>query len=723
MLPIFRAHCITCHSEDRASGGLDLSTYAATVEGGNSDDLIISGAGRESNLLKRIRGEGGKPQMPMGFAPISAEKIATIEEWINQGAQPGSGEEFVHWSYAIPERPSIPKVSDPDWVQTPIDAFILARLDAEGLKPSPRASDEKLVRRASLDVTGLPPSLAQIEGYASMEDLSAELLASPHYGERQAVVWLDLARYADTNGYEKDRSRVMWPYRDWVIDAYNQNMPFDEFTVEQLAGDMLPQPTQDQLIATGFHRNTMHNEEGGVDPEEQRWLTIVDRVATTGQVWLGTTLGCAQCHDHKYDPISNDEYFAFFAYFDNSEEPALSLTDPEDQPKLAELRSKAASLTEALKDQELAEDHRKKLQEDLNKTNGEINSLIYTALIFKEKAGQPKTMARDGGTFLAPTHEVYAGVPEVLPPMEESLPNNRLGLAQWLVSETNPLTARVIVNRIWEQYFGFGIVKTSEDFGSQSSGPSHPELLDWLAVEFMESGWDQKHIHQLILNSAVYQQSSRVTSELLAKDPENRLLARGPRFRLDAEFIRDNALRIGGLLSDEIGGPSVYPPQPDGIWDSPYSGERWIESSGENRYRRGLYTFWKRTATYPAFLTFDATSRESCTIRRIRTNTPLQALVIMNDPVYMEAAQGLAQRMLKLEGSVEERVAYGFQLCTARKPSEKEAKTLTDYIARQQIEFAGKPAEAQKLAPRVDQAAWVMAASVLLNLDETITKD
>jgi hypothetical protein len=618
-----------------------------------------------------------------------------------------------HWAYVKPVRPALPKVNHSRWPRNPIDAFILARLEKEKLKPSPEADRVTLIRRLSLDLTGLPPTIAEVDAFAAdrskdaYEKLADRLLASPHFGERWARLWLDLARYADSHGYEKDPPRSIWPYRDWVINAFNRNLPFDQFTVEQIAGDMLPDATLDQKIASGFNRNTMINTEGGVDAEQSRVETIVDRVNTTATVWLGSTLACAQCHSHKYDPFTLNEYYQFFAFFNNADEPQL------DVPSAAQRARQKPSSGDA--------------------AGQEIKKDIPTTLVMQERAEPRETHVLTRGNFLAPAEKVSPGVPAILPPLPKGQAANRLTLARWLVSPDNPLTARVTVNRFWEQIFGRGLVETVEDFGTQGQRPTHPELLDWLATEFIRQNWDMKAMLRLIVTSATYRQSSRSTPALLERDPCNRLYAHGPRFRVAAEEVRDIALQASGLLSPKIGGPSVFPYQPDGIWTQLYSSDQWVTSTGEDKYRRGLYTFWRRTSTYPAFISFDAPSRELICPRRQRSNTPLQALTTLNDPSFVEAAQALARRVMReSKGNARADAAYAFRLCVARSPRPEESKRLVALYEQELAQFKQDPPAAQKMAGDLGQppdgvslerlAAWTVVANVLLNLDETITK-
>jgi mono/diheme cytochrome c family protein len=1042
--PIFANHCFQCHSAKKASGQLRLDTKTLAMKGGISGAAIIPGNSKESLLLRRVFGTGGEARMPMAGPPLKPGQIDLIRRWIDLGANwPGDEpDEQIkkHWAYVKPVRPKPPEVKNKNWVRNPIDSFILARLEKEKLISSAEADRVTLLRRVYLDLIGLPPSPQEVDDFLAdrspeaYEKVVDRLLASPHFGERWARPWLDLARYADSHGYEKDRPRTMWKYRDWVIDAINKDMPFDQFTIEQLAGDMLPKPSNDQLIATGFHRNTMLNQEGGVDDEEARWETIIDRVNTTVTVWLGSTIACAQCHNHKYDPFSQKEYYKLFAFFDSHQynllvmpgsegwviEPELELPTPEQAEKRKEMQAEIKSLEAKLKTpspefdaarakwlddlrsepgrwialdpvefkseegtklEKLADksllatgDHpvketysitallppssprltalrlevmaderlphggpgrdpygnfvlsgievfagsnrvalanaaandsigrpdlkqlfsnnqqaarsgwmidatrdEKRLtreiiftfaepispKEGMNLTiklnqvgrvvaqglgkvrlsvtgsdNPELivslpvkfrpllelsadklsqkqvqalsdqflqttpmlkrerdrlrelrtgieNLGIVKAQIIREKPSfeRPSTELRERGNYMTRGERVYAATPAVLHPWPEDAPYNRLGLAKWLVAKENPLTARVMVNRYWELIFGRGIVETSEDFGAQSPPPTHPELLDWLAVEFMQptweeresgrarereserareresgrvgelaesslspappiprspalSGWSMKKLIRLIVTSATYRQASAVKPALLERDPYNRLLARGPRFRLEAEMIRDSALAASGLLSRKIGGLPVYPRQPEGIWMNPYDGNsiKWTTSKGEDLYRRSLYTFIRRTAPYPMMTTFDATSREYCTVRRVRTNTPLQALNLLNDEAVFEMARALARRMMaESSGGVAERLTYGFRLCLARKPGEKEIMRLAE-LYRQQLEIYRHDTEgAQKIARGIvaedgkgdpaEIAAWTMVANVLLNLDEMLTKE
>ena len=968
------------------------------LRGGESGKCIVPGRGKESLLIQRVLGLGAPPEerMPLKAHPLSASQIDLLQTWIDQGATwpetlvPADIKAETHWAYQKPIRKAPPQVKDTKRIVNPIDQFILARLEKEGLAFSPEAPREILLRRMSLDTTGLPPSVREVDEFVSDKSPNAyekaveRLLESPHYGERWALPWLDLARYADTQGYEKDNRRQIWKYRDWVINALNQDMPYSQFTVEQIAGDLIPNATIDQKIATGFHRNTMRNEEGGVDRDEARWETIIDRVNTTASVWLGTTLACAQCHNHKYDPFTQNDYYRMFAFFENSDEPTLVAPTLEQQAKVQALendidgverilktqtavltdgqvkweaeniqtrvdwkllapesyRSQSGSLLslqddgsllaggslpardtyivtaktdlksitafrlEVLPDGSLpnlgpgraahgnfvltdfavkriaeteggtgktisqialgrasadfsqeewpvagaidertesgwaiaeeysqphyaifetsralksegpstltfalaqhslwpkhligrfrlwatgaknpdgtpgipeniceilsipADEREDKARADiasfyrsiapeLQETREHLAQLqkllqqkkdeFATTLVMQERAtADPlSTHVRIRGGYLNQGEKVFAAVPSILHPLRPEEPANRLGLAHWLVDPENPLTARVAMNRLWEQYFGHGIVETSEDFGTQGERPVHPELLDWLATEFVRQGWSLKAMHRLILNSAAYRQSSDTSPALLEKDPYNRLLGRGPRFRLPAELLRDAALAISGQLSPAIGGPSVFPLQPEGIWSMPYNNDKWTPSTGESSHRRGLYTFWRRTSPYPAFTTFDAPSREFCCVRRPLTNTPLQAMTALNDPAHFELARALALRIFAESGGEKDAAAneddrtaaqltYGLRLCVSRVPKPAEIARLAALYKQELAHFKSDPKAAGEVvqgaktpggADVPQLAAMTLVANVLLNLDETLTKE
>ena len=653
--------CLPCHGPDEHSrmANLRLDSLAAASGQNGGYQGIVPGNSATSRVIARVSADEN-PMPPTGER-LSAGEIETLRRWIDAGAKYER-----HWAFEPPARPKPPTVPDPDWIRNPIDSFVLARLDKEGLQPSPEADRHTLIRRLSLALTGLPPTPAEVEAFARDDSADAysalvdRLLNSSGYGERWARVWLDLARYADSMGYEKDSIRTIWPYRDWVIQALNENIPFDRFTILQLAGDLLPEPTNDQLVATGFHRNTMTNTEGGTDDEEFRDAAVKDRVSTTGQVWMGLTWGCAQCHSHKYDPLSQKEFYSLYAFLNQTADADRN----NDAPKI--------EITEG------------------------VSTLVLRELPTEERRD---TFVHNRGNFMSPGEQVEPAVPAAFHPFPSSSPRDRLGLALWLTSKQNPLTARVTVNRLWSRLFGAGIVRTEEDFGTQGVAPTHPELLDWLATEFMRANWDVKDILKTIVTSATYRQRSDITPELLEVDPENSLLARGARFRMPAEMVRDQALFAAGLLSRKIGGEPVMPWQPEGIWQVVYSSKQWETSPGEDRYRRALYTLWRRTSPYPSMTTFDAPSGETCTIRRIRTNTPLQALVTLNDPTLMEAAQRLAARTGARAGTdPERRLDSLFQLVVSRPPSPAESGRLLALQAEAASELRQDSENASKLA-------------------------
>ncbi len=1008
--PLLADKCYTCHGPDSGKKlplRLD-SEAAAKADLGGGRHAIVEGHPEQSELVQRITAEKPAMRMPPVYSglKLSDTEVAVLRQWIAEGAPWQK-----HWSLIAPKRPELPAVSDKRWPANGIDSFVMARLDREGLKPSPEASKETLIRRVSLDLTGIPPTPAEVDAFVAdtspgaYERLVDRLLQSPRYGERMAARWLDAARYADTNGYQYDGERVMWRWRDWVINAFNRNEPFNQFAVDQIAGDLLPNATREQIIATGFNRNHRANTEDGIIPEEYAVEYVADRVDTTSTVFLGTTLGCARCHNHKYDPFTQKEYYQFFAYFNNIPElgraykygnspPMVEAPTTEQQQQLNQVDAKIAALRGTLDRQSktlaveetrwektapeaywspspgleravtfedldhltvhgkptlqegrtgkaakfdgnswvdvpkaaafdiedqwtisvwiradqdadgsivsrMADnpkgkgygihlDHGKvhvnltsvwaddairletdrtlapnewhhiavtytgsrmaegvhvyvdaklepvKVQldtlyrpfnnagkefpeplrigtgwgsgrrfrglidevrvynrvlnsdelgalavgesaaqiarkpakersgaeqfalrsmflesgapEDVRATTVSLQKLILdrealeqtfpTVMVMAEQPKRRDTFLLVRGAYDKPGDKVEPGVPAVLPPLSKGAPNNRLGLAKWVVDPSNPLTARVTMNRFWQLYFGTGIVKTVEDFGVQGEWPSHPELLDWLATEFVRSGWDMKAMQKLIVMSATYRQSSKVTPELIQRDPENRLLARGPRVRLAAEEVRDQALAAAGLLVDKIGGESVKPYQPAGLWkEVGMQGLDYVQDHGESLYRRTLYTYWKRTSAPPAMMNFDAAGRESCVVRENRTNTPLQALNLMNDVTFLEAARFIGQRMLK-EGGADDaaRLRYGFRLVLARAPSAKEMEILVDSLRYHRDKFAANPQDAETLlkqgesktdaalAPR-ELASYASIASLILNMDEAVNKE
>ncbi len=1011
--PILSDNCFACHGPDEKHRMMGL--HFDTKEGAfGKPGVIVPGDSAGSKMYQRI----SNPNEAMRMPPVSsghkltAVQIETIKNWIDSGANWQR-----HWAFVAPQRPELPAVKNEQWAKTPIDRFVLAKLDKEGLTPSPEADKPTLLRRVTFDLTGLPPTEAEVKAF--LADSSADayekvvdrLLASPRYGERMSVPWLDLARYADTHGYHIDSAREMWPWRDWVIQAFNKNMPYDQFTVEQIAGDMLPNATTAQKIATGFNRNHMVNFEGGAIPEEYQNEYIVDRIEATSTTWMGITLGCARCHDHKYDPLTQKDFYSLGAFFNGIDEkgldgykgnakPFLQLPSTQQEQMKAQLidaikkhdeevgksefaweqlqretpvadvttgltaefpfddsladrlhpdasakvngkltykdgrAGRAADLDEeaqisygnigafatdkpfsigfwlkadgpsgmellqkygqspkagagyeialdycqkgncnvivrlrdngadsgievksqkgaaletwthllvtydgsgkahgvqvfingksvpmdVVRSQPLSvafdkgelqtgnkewgtpikgqladlrlydrrlygnealelgllsplhtvlqvtankrtDDQKKWLREyfeaeianprekaterdyvTLNRGLDELNREIPSTMVMAEMDKPRDTFILKRGDYRNQTDKVSPNTPAVLPPLPSDAPRNRLTLAKWIVDPANPLTARVAVNHFWQMYFGIGLVKTSEDFGSQGDPPANQELLDWMATEFVRTKWDVKAMQRLIVTSAVYKQASKVTPELLEKDPENRLLARGPRFRLPAEMIRDNALSVSGLLNDKIGGPSVLPYQPKGLWEEmafggDFSAQTYVQSHGTDLYRRSMYTFWKRTVPYPGLNTFDAPDREKCTARRTITNTPLQALLLMNDPTYLEASRWLAQRDLSEAGKEEsDRIKHAFKIVMDRDPSARETELLSKLYEKERVHYSDNKAAAEKLLTigeskpdakfePTELAAWTMVASTILNMDETVTKN
>ncbi|MBL8829334.1 MAG: PSD1 domain-containing protein [Planctomycetaceae bacterium] len=823
ILPILSDKCFHCHGTDDKTRGGDLRLDDETAAKRNRDGsaAIVPGQSTMSELVRRITSTDADERMPppKSNRSLSAEQIALLKRWIDEGAKWGK-----HWAFEAPVRPQLPVVKNTAWPQNPLDNFILARLDREQLTPSPAASVETLIRRLYLDLTGLPPTVEELDGWvtklkaesrklgenASSRDSAAfssqlsalvdSLLASPRYGERWAWDWLDAARYADSNGYQGDPERTMWPWRDWVVSAINRNQSYDRFTIEQLAGDLLPNASLDQKIATGFNRNHMFNGEGGRIAEETRVENVMDRLETTATVWMGVTLGCARCHDHKYDPFTNREYYEFFAYFNNTSEtggasgggrsgqiaPIVAVMPPEvqlkldqlqrdvdtlgkqvnerektvfargdkllitDAPLVKELPEKAkAAIARAPHDRpsdarnELAtffKDRDPEYAKLLGALNGAIsrrdslNSSYPRVMVMDEQPQVRDTFMLVKGLYNKTTDKVTANVPRVFPKPPADKSTNRLGLAEWLMDRRHPLTARVTVNRYWQAFFGVGLVKTVEDFGVQGESPSHPELLDWLATELVDSGWNIKHLHRLIVTSAAYQQSSSVTPTLWERDPENRLLARGPRFRMPSWMIRDQALAISGLLVDRLGGPSVKPYQPAGIWEEATFGKKtYVQDHGESLYRRSLYIFWRRIVGPTMF--FDTSTRQVCSIKQVRTNTPLHALATLNDVTYIEAARTLAQRVLQTSPSADDssRIAAAFRRATTRAPSSQELTVLQGTLDRLRKHYAADRDAALQLlktgeSPRdeqldpIEHASFTALCTLILNLDEVLTK-
>ena len=1005
--PLLSEHCYSCHGPDKQKGDLRWDSRASAFKNGEQGPIIVVSNSAASRVIKLVAGLEPDTVMPPKGEKLTAAQIGLLRAWIDQGANwPDdtlaiAGTKRNHWAFKAPLRPRVPAVKDKKWARNPIDKFVLVRMEKEGLKPSPEAERTRLIRRLSLDLIGLPPSLEEIDAFladtapGAYERAVERLLASPHYGERWGRHWLDVARYADTNGYEKDQPRSIWPYRDWVINAFNQDLPFDQFAVEQLAGDLLPGGTREQVIATGFLRNAMLNQEGGIEPEQFRVEALIDRMDTLGKAFLGLTINCCQCHNHKYDPFSQKEYYQLFAFLNNDDETFLEVPTPKQQSKREETLQKVRQLENAAmssstnlserianwaKAQEAPEPQWSVLdpadwqcfatkfekQEDFSLLGGgdlqqggimrvwvdtkltnitgfrlealTNNNLLYagpgqrnkgsflvreftaeawplenptttnkvkfrlatadleapgfgatnaidgktdkggwtptltperrnenhcavfeceqpvgfpggtrllftldqtfrpdekshgldaesrldchligcfrlsattntgpltaprlsveekqwlaldpaertaeqqhqlfsafrhwdpeyaeltkkidqtwsdwpyppTTMVLRQRSTPRATHVFKRGDRLRPDEVVEPAVPAVLHPFPVGAPRNRLGLARWLVASNSPTTARVAVNRLWQAYFGQGLVTTPEDFGTRVETPSHPELLDWLACELMKPTvaapgetnravpWSLKHIHRLIVNSATYRQSSRVTPDVYAKDQYNLWLERGPRLRVEGEVVQDIALAVSGLLNPRIGGPSVYPPIPASVGDTSYGGFSWPETKGEDRYRRGLYTFWKRSLPFPALTAFDVPSGETSCPRRVRSNTPLQALTTLNEKTFVEAAQAMALRVMKQGGPDNQAQArYAFRLCTGRAPTEDELESLLQFWDEEYQRFENDTASAVKVAssdpanpaPQVNlhkAAAWMMLSRALLNLDETITKE
>ena len=948
--PILDRSCVNCHGAKMQMAKLRLDSKDSARK------TISAGHSSESSLYTRVAGIGDQARMPIGGKPLDAAEIAILKSWIDEGANwpdaySADRSQPKHWAYTPPVRPTLPVISDTAWVKSPVDRFILARLDKEGLKPSTEADRTTLLRRVSLDLIGLPPTPKEVDAFLADKSPKAfekqvdRLLASPHYGERWGRIWLDAARYADSDGFEKDKQRSVWFYRDWVIDAFNRDLPYNRFLVEQLAGDQLPNATQDQRVATGFLRNSMINEEGGIEPEQFRMEAMFDRMDAVGKAMLGVTIQCAQCHTHKYDPLTHEEYYRLFAFLNDSHEGSISVYTPEERMRRATILTRTKEIEEDLKhrtpdwekpfiawkdsfaagdaawkvvqpsvedistggqkyvpmkdgsmlaagyaptkhrvkmtiaspsakitafriellndadlplggpgrsikgtgaltefeveadgrkikmasataDVNLPEQPLETMYQDkderagkkklrvtgpiayaidgdektawgidsgagtrnrprqavfvpeasienakeivvfLSQKHGGWNSddnqnnnlgrvrlattdqvsaaahppLTFTSwrqtvpewrsandeiatlwasypegssqLVLQAKDSGRETHILNRGDFLKPGRAVPPGVPAFLNPLPADAPPTRLTLARWITDRNAPTTARSFVNRVWQTYFGTGIVATSEDLGKQSDPPSHPELLDWLAVEFMDSGWSVKKLHRSIVLSAAYRQSSNVTPELQAKDPYNRLIARGPRFRVEGEIVRDIALTASGLLNTKIGGPSVYPPAPDFLFQPPtsYGPKVWDEAKNGDRYRRAVYTFRYRSVPYPMLTNFDTPNGDIACVRRSRSNTPLQALTTLNEPLFIETAQALADLTLREGGKTDaDRMSFAFRRCVSRAPNSAERDELLSFLNKQRS--------------RGDREAWTALARVLLNLDETITKE
>jgi hypothetical protein len=797
ILPILQRHCFECHGPGVQEGGLRFDDRDEFLSGGYSGPAIISNKPRESELLRRVSLDRlHDDAMPPVGPGLSDREEIILRQWIQQGGElPDTIPRQKHWAYVPPVRHSSPSAGSQDLsiIDPTIDGWIVAAHKDEGLQFAPVAKKSQLIRRLAFDVTGLPPSPEVVAAFEAddrddaYKNLVDELLQSEEFGVRWARMWLDLARYADSHGFQRDDLRNMWAYRDWVVDALNDDMPFDQFTITQIAGDLLPDANEATRIATGFHRCAPTNVEAGTDPEESRINQVFDRVNTTAAIWLGVTLECAQCHDHKYDPFSQEEYYRFAAYFNSTEAeaeranpkvpssikfigPSMNLSH---DPWETERKRVDQSLSDARKDvkkfkggktekdviqdeskqpttcggetfvdqqdqQDDADVRLKTMEKKVRQLQNKLASIPEAkTLVMQERAKPRETFVFNRGDFTDPLRQVDAGTPGVLGGTTEGLAN-RLMLAKWLVSQDNPLIARVFVNRVWFEIFGQGIVTTLEDFGVKGERPTHPELLDSLAVEFMEDGWSLKKLVRRIVTSRTYRQSSTVTSKKRLQDIQNKWLARGPRFRLDAEGIRDNALTIAGLLSTEKGGPSIRPPQPNGLWTK-LGGQKYIYevSPGEQQYRRGIYVVLKRGSPYPSFMTFDATERMTCVTRRSRSNTPLQSLVLLNDPVYTEAAFAFGKRMLSEspEDTDTSRIDYGFCIAVSRQPTAREVNLLQELLNAERQALVANPKKVEvvmkdhseiDIPESMDSnelAAWYAIAATILNLDETITKN
>jgi hypothetical protein len=723
--PILSDKCFACHGPDANKREANLrldepeSAFKA-LEGSPNTFALVPGKPKASEAYLRLVTTDTSLRMPppSSHLKLSPDEIRTIERWIKQGARYEK-----HWAFTVPKKVAPPKVKNEAWVRNEIDRFVLKKIESAGLEPNEQADKERLLKRLSLDITGLPPSLELMEQFdgtdASYEKTVDQLLASPAYGEKMSVHWLDIARYADSYGYQDDGYRTQWPWRDWVINGFNRNLPYDQFVTWQLAGDLLPNPTKENLLATGFNRNHKITEEGGVIPEEYRVSYVSDRTDLFGKAFLGLTVECARCHDHKYDPISQKDYFSLYAFFNNVNEVGIEsvIGGPETYAKRPLM--------------EITKEDIDTLLTFVHKPD--TNRLIVS--IMDDKSEKRKTHLLLRGEYDAPGEEVYPATPRSVLGFNTNYPKNRLGLAQWLFDPNNPLTARVYVNILWQDLLGTGIVKTSGDYGMQGELPTNPALLDWLAVDFRENGWDIKRLVKQIVLSATYRQSSVVSKEKYERDPENILLARGPRYRINAEFVRDMVLSSSGLLNRTLGGPSVKPYQPPGLWEGATSGRGLLsiykQDKGSRLYRRGIYTLIKRTVPPPFLSIFDASNRDICETKRLKTNTPLQALVMMNDPTVLEASRVLAANLLEEQSEVDQKIEKAFQLIVCRKPRAEEVSLLKAYFDKQLQSIDQTTAQKiinvgeypQKPGLSAEKTAALMRViSTLYNLEETITK-
>ena len=801
--PVLADHCYGCHGPDpvarKGDLRLDLRDEAMRLRDGRA--AIVPGRPDQSELIRRITTEDPDYRMPPPDSKrkLSSEQIGRLTDWVRSGAEWSE-----HWAFTAPVRPAVP-LTEAAWLKNPIDGFVLDRLHRANLQPSPPAEKERLLRRVTLDLTGLPPTLSEVDSFLSdsrsdaYERVVDRLLASPRYGERMVWGWLDAARYADSNGYQGDSERTMWPWRDWVIRAMNENLPFDEFTIHQLAGDLLPNPTVDQVIATGFNRNHMINGEGGRIAEENRVEYVFDQTETVATVWLGVTLGCARCHDHKFDPLSQEDFYKLFAFFNNTPvnggggsgqmAPVEEYWTAASRDRLDRLQASLDQAASRVGDWELRlfasssspsgdrggearvepvaldslpvslktppRDRDAKAVDELIKTfseshpeyGGELKRLKQVlddrnrlravaprVMVMRELEEPRETFVLVRGAYNKPSQQVTAGLPKRLPSMPKDQKFDRLGLAKWLTRPDHPLTARVTVNRYWRVFFGSGLVRTVQDFGVRGEEPTHPELLDWLATEFVRSGWDVKHMHRLMVTSAVYRQTSRVSRGLVEKDPENRLLSRGPRFRMPSWMLRDQALAVSGLLVDRLMGPPVYPYQPKGMWaEATFGRKTYPQGRGADLFRRSVYTFWRRIVGPPMF--FDSATRQTCSVTDQRTNTPLHALITLNDVTYVEAARALAEKvLLAASGSDESEIVRAFRVVLARAPSAAELDVLKRRLEWLRTEYSREPDAAEQIVSMgdsgrdltldaVEHAAFTGLCSLILNLDESVTRE
>ena len=724
--PILSDRCFKCHGPDAKArkAGLRLDTEEgafAALKDDPKHHILIPGDPLQSAMYARIITTDTAEVMPPPSSNLSLTKneIEVIRKWIAQGAKYKK-----HWSFIPPTKPAVPEVDDDLHAVNAIDHFVFAKQASYGLEPNEQAEKETLLKRVCMDLTGLPPTLEQQDRFLkdkaanAYEKIVDELLANKHYGEKMAIQWLDLARYADSHGYQDDGGRSMWPWRDWVINAFNKNYPFPTFITWQVAGDLLPNPSKEQLLATGFNRNHKITQEGGIIEEEYRIEYVTDRTNTFGKAFLAITLECAKCHDHKYDPVTQKDYYSMFAFFNQVDENVQpNLVSPAAEPVMKISSADAQTVLSFLNKKDSAD---------------------VMVMIMKDSVNIRPTRVLRRGVYDQPSDTVDMNTPSsIMAYNTKRFQKNRLGLAKWLTARDNPLTARVYVNRLWAEFFGRGLVKTTGDFGTQGELPTHPELLDWLAVEFMDSGWDIKKMVKLMVTSTTYKQSTKQTQQKFSTDPDNKYYSYYPRMRLNAELQRDLILSAAGVLNPEIGGPSVKPYQPKGVWESTTAGRgdlaKYIQDEGASLYRRGLYTFIKRTAPPPAMLIMDAVTRDQCEVSRMRTNTPLQALVLMNDPQVLEAARVLAERTSTQNLSEEQKIEKSFRLIVCRTPTDKERKMLKEYYTQEKIKFTSKQRDAKKFLNEgeldhiqtkdiASTAALMQMNQMLFNIDETTIK-